>query len=50
MNMQRLNYFCLTRAIGIVLFFFLMIGLNGFSEGEADPGMIFYIVWLYFFR
>ena len=35
--------------IGIGFFFFLMLGLNGFSERDANPAMIFYIVWIIFF-
>ena len=32
-------------AIGFGLFFFLMLALNGFSERDANPAMIFYIGW-----
>jgi len=35
--------------IGIGFFFFLMLGLNGFSERDANPAMIFYIIWVIFF-
>ena len=41
--------FVLMFAGGIALFFFLMIALNGFSERETTPAMVFYIVWLIFF-
>jgi len=41
--------FILMIAIGIGFFFFLMLGLNGFSEREANPAMIFYIVWTLIF-
>ncbi len=32
--------------IGGVLFFFLLLGLNGFSEQQATPGLILYIAWV----
>ncbi len=35
--------------IGIGFFFFLMLALNGFSERDANPAMIFYAVWTIFF-
>jgi multisubunit Na+/H+ antiporter MnhB subunit len=33
-------------SVGIVLFFFLLLGLNGFSGKQAEPGLILYIVWV----
>ena len=50
--MQILNFFItllLNIGLGFVFFFFLIIGLNGFSESQAAPGLIFYIVWAVFF-
>ena len=41
--------FVLLVLTGIVMFFFLLMGLNGFSERDANPAMIFYIAWLVFF-
>ncbi|HSK70771.1 MAG TPA: hypothetical protein VK892_03680 [Pyrinomonadaceae bacterium] len=35
--------------IGIILFFFLIIALNGYSESQATPGLILFIVWILFF-
>lgn len=32
--------------VGIFLFFFLLLGMNGFSEKQAEPGLIFFIVWV----
>ena len=32
--------------LGVVLFFFLLIGLNGYSEKQAFPGLILFIVWV----
>lgn len=32
--------------VGVFLFFFLLLGLNGFSEKQAEPGLIFFIVWV----
>ena len=31
--------------IGIILFFFLIIALNGFSESQATTGLIVFVVW-----
>jgi len=31
--------------IGAVLFFILIISLNGFTEEQAAPGLILFIVW-----
>lgn len=46
--MQILN-FLVTAIINIgiacVLGIFLLIALNGFSESQANPGLILYIVW-----
>lgn len=36
-------------AIGIVAGFFLLIALNGYTGRQADPGLIFYVVWVLFF-
>ena len=33
-------------AIGFVLFFVLLMSLNGFSEQQAMPGLILFIVWV----
>ena len=32
--------------IAVVLFFMLLLSLNGFSEDEAKPGLILFIVWV----
>lgn len=32
--------------VGVFLFFFLLLGLNGFSEKQAEPGLILFIVWV----
>ena len=32
--------------VGIVLFFMLILGLNGFSEQQAMPGLILFFVWV----
>ena len=32
--------------IGVILFFFLLIAMNGFSERQASPGLILFIVWV----
>lgn len=46
--MQILNFF-ITAVINIgiacVVGLFLLIALNGFSESQAMPGLIFYVVW-----
>lgn len=34
---------------GLGWFFFLMLALNGFSERDANPAMIFYTIWMIFF-
>jgi hypothetical protein len=31
---------------GVFLVFFLLLGMNGFSEQQAQPGLIFFIVWV----
>lgn len=36
-------------AVGFGLFFFLLLALNGFSERDANPAMIFYTIWMIFF-
>ena len=41
--------FVLLMAAGVGLIFFLMLGLNGFSERDATPALVFYVVWLIFF-
>ena len=38
--------FVLLAAIGFGLVFFLLLALNGFSESDATPAMIFYFVWM----
>lgn len=46
--MQILNFFVtaiINIGIACVLFIFLLIALNGFSERQANPGLILYIVW-----
>lgn len=35
--------------IGAILFFFLIIALNGYSGSQAEPGLILYIVWILLF-
>ena len=37
--------FVLLIASAVGWFFFLMLALNGFSERDANPAMIFFIVW-----
>lgn len=32
-------------AIGFVLFFMLIVSLNGFSGRQAEPGLLLFIVW-----
>lgn len=41
--------FVLMIAVGLGWFFFLMLALNGFSERDANPAMIFYAIWMIFF-
>ena len=31
--------------IGFVLFFVLLLSLNGFAGGEAAPGLILFVLW-----
>ena len=33
--------------IGAILFFFLLIAMNGFSERQATPVLILFIVWIF---
>ncbi|MET0754347.1 MAG: hypothetical protein ABWZ66_13275 [Pyrinomonadaceae bacterium] len=50
--MQILNFFItalVNTGIAFLWFFFLIIGLNGYSEKQATPGLILYIVWALFF-
>ncbi len=35
--------------IGIMLFFFLLLSLNGYSEKQAEPGLILFIIWVLLF-
>ena len=35
--------------IGAILFFFLLLALNGFSEKQATPAIILYIIWALIF-
>lgn len=32
--------------IGVFLFFFLLLGMNGFFGKQAEPGLITFIVWV----
>jgi hypothetical protein len=32
--------------IGVALFFLLLLGLNGFTGKQAEPGLILFIVWV----
>ncbi len=32
-------------AVAVCLFFLLVLGLNGFSGKQAEPGFLLYIVW-----
>lgn len=41
--------FVLLIAVGFGLFFFLLLALNGFSERDANPAMVFYIIWMIIF-
>jgi hypothetical protein len=36
----------LALAAGVVLFFMLLIGLNGYSEQQATPGLMLFVVWV----
>jgi hypothetical protein len=36
-------------AVGVVAGFFLLLALNGYTGGQADPGLILYVVWVLFF-
>ena len=36
-------------AVGVALGFFLLLALNGYSGGQAEPGLILYAVWVLFF-
>ncbi len=36
-------------AAAVAMFFFLLLALNGYSEQQATPGLILYIVWALFF-
>lgn len=50
--MQILNFIITTLAgigIGIILGFFLLLALNGYTGSQADPGLILYVVWVLFF-
>ena len=31
--------------IGVVMFFMLILSMNGFHEDEATPGLLLFIVW-----
>jgi hypothetical protein len=31
--------------IAFVMFFMLILGMNGFHEDEATPGLLLYIIW-----
>jgi hypothetical protein len=37
--------FVLLAASAVGWFFFLLLALNGFSERDANPAMIFFVVW-----
>jgi len=41
--------FVLLAGIGFGFFFFLLLALNGFSEREATPSLIFFGVWTFVF-
>lgn len=41
--------FVLLLGAGCGLFFFLLLALNGFSEREANPAIVFYSIWILFF-
>jgi hypothetical protein len=50
--MQILNFLMTAAvdiAIGVVLGFFLLLALNGYSEDQAMPGLILYVVWVLLF-
>ncbi len=32
--------------VGVVLFFLLLLGMNGYSEQQATPGLITFIIWV----
>jgi len=35
--------FLINAAIGVVIFFFMLIAMNGFSEGDAEKGLMAYV-------
>jgi len=35
--------------IGIMLFFLLLLSLNGYSGKQAEPGLILFIIWVLLF-
>lgn len=35
--------------IGVVFLFFLLIALNGYSERQANPGLILFVIWVLLF-
>jgi len=35
--------------IGIMLFFILLLSLNGYSGKQAEPGLILFIIWVLLF-
>jgi hypothetical protein len=41
--------FVLLLASAVGWFFFLMLALNGFSERDATPALVFFAVWTIFF-
>ncbi len=32
--------------IGVMLFFMLLLGMNGYSGDQAEPGLILFVVWV----
>jgi hypothetical protein len=35
--------------IGVILFFFLLLSLNGYSEKQTETNLILFIIWVLFF-
>jgi hypothetical protein len=40
--------FLINIAIGVVIFFFMLIAMNGFSESDAEKGLIAYAILAFF--
>ena len=40
--------FLINFAIGVVIFFFMLIAMNGFSESDAEKGLMAYVILAFF--